>query len=122
MRENGTLVPSNQRITPGKPRRTCCPYACVIITVVRVSRPCELFPDGFVFSCIVLDNVLEVPGGGQAPCTPRLREQETDTTGYEPFEPGPWPPHPPGKATQSRTPPPPKKHLPEGALGEPDIG
>ena len=32
---------------PRTPRRTCCPYASVLITVLRVSRSCELFPDGF---------------------------------------------------------------------------
>jgi len=31
---------------PGTPRRTCCPYAYVLITVLRVSHSCELFPDG----------------------------------------------------------------------------
>ena len=31
---------------PRTPRRTCCPYAYVLITVLRVSRSCELFPDG----------------------------------------------------------------------------
>jgi len=29
------------------PRRTCCPCAYVLITVLRVSRSCEPFPDGF---------------------------------------------------------------------------
>ena len=29
------------------PRRTCCPFADVLITVPRVSRSCERFPDGF---------------------------------------------------------------------------
>ena len=33
--------------TPRAPRRTCCPYACVPITVLRASRSCELFPDEF---------------------------------------------------------------------------
>ena len=32
---------------PRTPRRTCCPYAYVLITVLRVSRSCEHFPDGF---------------------------------------------------------------------------
>ena len=32
---------------PRTPRRTCCPSAYVLITVLRVSRSCELFPDGF---------------------------------------------------------------------------
>jgi len=32
---------------PRTPRRTCCPYVHVLITVLRASRPCELFPDGF---------------------------------------------------------------------------
>jgi len=32
---------------PRKPRRMCLPYAYVLITVLRVSRSCELFPDGF---------------------------------------------------------------------------
>ena len=32
---------------PRTPRRTCCPYACVLITVLRVSRSCEIFPNGF---------------------------------------------------------------------------
>jgi len=32
---------------PRTPRRTCCPYAYVLITVLNVSRSCELFPDGF---------------------------------------------------------------------------
>ena len=32
---------------PRTPRRTCCPYAYVLITVPRVSRSCEHFPDGF---------------------------------------------------------------------------
>ena len=32
---------------PRTPRRTCCPYAYVLITVLRVSRSCGLFPDGF---------------------------------------------------------------------------
>ena len=32
---------------PRTPRRTCCPYAYVLITVLCVSRSCELFPDGF---------------------------------------------------------------------------
>ena len=29
------------------PRRTCCPHAHELITVLRVSRSCELLPDGF---------------------------------------------------------------------------
>jgi len=32
---------------PRTPRRTCCPCAYVLITVLRVNRSCELFPDGF---------------------------------------------------------------------------
>ena len=32
---------------PGTPRRTCCFHAYVLITVLRVSRSCELFSDGF---------------------------------------------------------------------------
>ena len=32
--------------TPRTPRRTCCPYAYALIAVLRVSRVCELFPDG----------------------------------------------------------------------------
>ena len=31
---------------PRTPRRTCCPYAYVLITVLRVSHSCEHFPDG----------------------------------------------------------------------------
>ena len=30
---------------PRTPRRTCCPYAYVLITVLRVSRSCELFQE-----------------------------------------------------------------------------
>ena len=29
------------------PRRTCCPCAYVLITMLRVSCSCEIFPDGF---------------------------------------------------------------------------
>ena len=32
---------------PRTPRRTCCPYAYVLLTVTRVSRSCDLFLDGF---------------------------------------------------------------------------
>ena len=32
---------------PCTPRRTCCPYAYVLVTVLRVSRSCELFQEGF---------------------------------------------------------------------------
>jgi len=34
---------------PRTSRRTCCPYAYVLVTVLRVSRSCEHFPDGFDF-------------------------------------------------------------------------
>jgi hypothetical protein len=36
------------------PHRTCCPHAFVSITVLRVSRSCELFPDGFYFQLLHL--------------------------------------------------------------------
>jgi len=39
-----TTSTSNALCTP---RRTCCPFADVLITVPRVSRSCELFSDGF---------------------------------------------------------------------------
>ena len=32
---------------PRTPRRTCCPYAYVLISVLCVSRSCELFSGGF---------------------------------------------------------------------------
>ena len=32
---------------PRTPRITCCPDAYVLISVLRVSRSCELFPNGF---------------------------------------------------------------------------
>ena len=32
---------------PRTPRRTCCPYAYELITVLRVSRSCKIPPDGF---------------------------------------------------------------------------
>jgi len=38
---------TNASTAPRTPRRTCCPYAHVLIAVLRVTRSCELFPDEF---------------------------------------------------------------------------
>jgi len=40
---------------PRTPRRACCPYAYVLITVLRVSRSCEHFPDGFDLHLLQLE-------------------------------------------------------------------
>ena len=38
---------TNASTAPCTPRKTCFPYAYVLNTVLRVSRFCELFTDGF---------------------------------------------------------------------------
>ena len=52
---------------PRTPRRTCCPYAYALITVLRVSRSCELFPDGFDLHLLPFDKTLATsPQSGRA--------------------------------------------------------
>ena len=61
-REIGILLPNNQRQhrTSHVPKDVL-PYAYLLVTVLRVSRSCELFLDGFDLHLLHLDQTSSPP-------------------------------------------------------------